>query len=94
MGRTKKIGRAGRFGARYGTKEKHTTAAIESEEKKKHQCPVCKKMKLKRIAAGIWECRGCHAKIAGGAYVPKKEKFVESVGEKNDLQVSEMREGS
>ena len=77
MGRTKKVGTTGRFGPRYGRRAKVLLAKIEKQQKQKHQCPVCKKMKLKRVAAGIWECRGCHAKMAGGAYVPKTEKVGE-----------------
>jgi len=75
MSKTKKVGTTGRFGPRYGRKIKVRLAKIEKEQKQKHQCPVCKKFKLNRIAAGIWECKGCHAKIAGGAYTPKTQKI-------------------
>ncbi len=73
MGRTKKVGTTGRFGPRYGRKPKLLLLKIEKEQKRKHQCPSCKKMKLKRVAAGIWQCSGCDSKITGGAYVPKAE---------------------
>ena len=83
MGRTKKVGTAGRFGSRYGTREKYLLTAIEKQQKQKHQCPVCKKMKLRRVAAGIWQCRACNTKIAGAAYVPRREELkTEEVGEK------------
>ncbi len=77
MGRTKKVGTTGRFGPRYGRRAKVLLGKIEKEQKKKHQCPVCKKMKLKRVAAGIWQCKGCDAKMTGGAYTPVAKKEVE-----------------
>lgn len=74
MGRTKKVGITGRFGPRYGKKQKLLLAQVETQQKQKHQCPVCKKIKLKRVAAGIWQCASCNSKIAGGAYVPVVER--------------------
>ncbi len=59
-----------RFGARYGTKPKVKFAQIEVQQRAKHKCPSCLKPAVKRLAAGIWECRGCHSKFAGKAYTP------------------------
>jgi large subunit ribosomal protein L37Ae len=70
MGRTKKVGTTGRFGVRYGTRVKKKLRPIEAEQKRPHMCPECKRMSLKRVTAGIWECKKCGAKIAGGAYKP------------------------
>ena len=81
MGRTKKVGSMGRFGTRYGRRVKVLLGEIEKKQKQKHQCPMCKKFKLKRVAAGIWECKGCGTKMSGGAYVPKTEKLGEKIGE-------------
>lgn len=39
--------------------------------KKKHICPYCERPALKRVAAGIWYCKKCKVKFAGGAYTPK-----------------------
>lgn len=72
MAKTKKVGSAGRYGVRYGRKTKETVRKIEELQKQKHVCPVCKKKSVKRIAAGIWQCKTCKAKFAGPAYVPKK----------------------
>ena len=70
MARTKKVGSAGRFGPRYGLKIRRRILKIEQKQRKKHECPSCSKKALKRIACGIWQCKKCGAKFAGGAYTP------------------------
>ncbi len=69
--RTKKVGSTGRFGPRYGTRTKKVVRVLEKEQKKRHLCPKCERYALKREAAGIWVCRKCGAKMAGGAYLPR-----------------------
>lgn len=59
----------GRFGARYGAKIRQAVADIEAQRTKK--CPNCLKDGLKRVSAGIWECKKCGYKFAGKAYKPK-----------------------
>ena len=66
-----------RFGARYGRRVKHRLAEIEKVQKGKHQCPYCRNLKVKRIAAGIWKCGKCGAKFTGKAYSIKKEIILE-----------------
>jgi len=68
---TKKIGSAGRFGARYGAKQKKVVAQLEKLKKESKVCPFCERKSLKRIAPGIWYCKKCKTKFAGGAYFPK-----------------------
>ena len=68
---TKKVKSAGRYGIRYGKKIRDKTASVESKSRAIHKCPSCLKKGLKRQAAGIWTCRNCNLKIAGGAYSPK-----------------------
>jgi len=70
MGKTKKIGPAGRFGARYGLKIRKKIIEIETIQRAKHKCPNCLKLRLKRLSAGIWMCSSCGLKIAGKAYEP------------------------
>jgi large subunit ribosomal protein L37Ae len=70
MVKTKKLKSAARFGARYGKKIKTLVATVESRSRAKHVCPACGRKALKRVSAGIWLCRKCGKKIAGGAYSP------------------------
>ncbi|OLS19897.1 MAG: 50S ribosomal protein L37Ae [Candidatus Heimdallarchaeota archaeon LC_3] len=69
MGKTKKMGITGRFGARYGSTLRKRVKAIEEVQKQWHNCPSCKSKRVKRISIGIWECRFCKYKFAGGAFL-------------------------
>ena len=87
-----KLGSVKRFGARYGRKPKEKFAKIEKEQRKLHKCPYCNKVKVKRIAVGIWYCRKCNAKFAGKAYsvskkIITKEEILET-GIKEEAEVS------
>ena len=73
MGRTKKVGSTGRFGARYGAGVRKKVLNVEKRKKRVYVCPVCKKRALKWKALGIWECSSCGTKIAGGAWEPISE---------------------
>ncbi len=68
MTSTKKIGAAGRFGARYGRKLKKKLSEIEVIQRKKQKCPYCLKFGVKRLATGIWCCGKCSSKFTGKAY--------------------------
>jgi large subunit ribosomal protein L37Ae len=70
MGRTKKIGAAGKFGPRYGTKLRKLVSDVERKLKQPHKCPSCGAMKVQRVSTAIWQCGRCGVKIAGAAYVP------------------------
>ncbi|MEK6812981.1 MAG: 50S ribosomal protein L37ae [Nanoarchaeota archaeon] len=63
-----KRGPAGRFGARYGASLRRKVQEVEEKLKAQKQCPDCKKLTLKRIASGIWQCNTCNLKFAGNAY--------------------------
>ncbi|MBC7218578.1 MAG: 50S ribosomal protein L37ae [Hadesarchaea archaeon] len=71
MPRTKKIGSAGRFGPRYGTKVRKLVVEVEKKLKQEYKCPKCGAMKVRRTGSAIWQCRRCGVKFAGGAYTPK-----------------------
>ena len=68
--RTKKMGVAGKFGARYGRKITKSFSKIENLKKDKPVCPNCMKKTVKRQSSGIWQCRRCGHKFAGKAYKP------------------------
>ncbi|MBI5391380.1 50S ribosomal protein L37ae [Candidatus Woesearchaeota archaeon] len=70
MGKTKKVGTAGRYGVRYGLKLRNKLLEVERKQKIKHECPKCHKLQLKRLAVGIWACRKCNHQFAGRAYWP------------------------
>ncbi len=75
MAKIKKgLGSIKRFGARYGRTVKLKLAKIEKEQKKKHKCPYCNSMQVKRLSAGIWFCKKCKAKFTGKAYTLAKEE--------------------
>lgn len=69
----KKKNSAKRFGPRYGKKIRENISEAERDSNKPQECPECGKKKLEKKSAGIWKCRSCGAKIAGGAFKPKTE---------------------
>ena len=71
MGNTKKVGTAGRFGARYGVRIRKRLLRVENKAKEPYACPFCGFARTKREAAGLFVCRKCNAKFTGGAYVPE-----------------------
>ncbi len=68
--RTKKAGIVATFGARYGTSVRKKYKKAAESSRKKYQCPKCTYSSVKRISSGIWQCRHCKYKFAGGAYQP------------------------
>ncbi|VVB94706.1 50S ribosomal protein L37Ae [uncultured archaeon] len=62
---------AGRFGTRYGVKNRKLVADIEGKMHADYTCSKCGAIKLKRIASGIWKCTKCEATFTGGSYVPQ-----------------------
>jgi len=94
MEKEERLGSAKRFLARYGSKPKHKFAQIEKEQRKKHQCPYCNNVAVKRIAVGIWHCRKCNAKFTGKAYSVSKtisfEKTPVKAEEKPKIEEKEL----
>lgn len=67
----KKIGLAGGFSARYGTVTRRQYVEIVTGLRGKHECPRCMFRTVKRWSVGVWHCRKCGYKFAGGAYTPR-----------------------
>ena len=76
-----KLGAVKRFGARYGTKTKLKFSKIETEQRKLHKCPYCNKVAVKRVSAGIWNCKKCDTKFTGKAYSVSKKIVAKETGE-------------
>jgi len=72
--KTQDLKSAKRFGARYGRALKLKVANIEKLQHSNQKCPKCMKLKVKRIASGIFVCSGCGSKFADRAYVVSKSK--------------------
>ncbi len=71
MGRTRKVGIAGRYGSRYGYTLRKRVREVLEKRYADHKCPFCGvKGKIKRVSVGIWICKKCGTKFAGGAYIP------------------------
>jgi len=70
MTKTKSVGVVGRYGTRYGVSVRKRTKEIEEGVRAYHLCPRCQAKRLKRLSKGVWLCRKCGHKVAGGAYRP------------------------
>ena len=64
-------GSSGRFGPRYGRFVRKRVSDMEKISKAAHRCPRCDVMAIRREGTGIWGCRKCGFKFAGGAYQPQ-----------------------
>lgn len=67
----RKMGLAGGFGARYGTVARRQYVEIVAGLRSRHECPRCRFSSVRRWSVGVWHCRKCGYKFAGGAYTPK-----------------------
>jgi len=64
-------GSAGRFGPRYGRFIRKRVTETEMISRAAHRCPRCDTIAVRRVGTGIWACRKCGFKFAGGAYTPQ-----------------------
>jgi large subunit ribosomal protein L37Ae len=55
---------------RYGRKIRKQWRIMTERAKAAYECPSCGKQKLKRVGHGLWVCKACGFKMAGGAYEP------------------------
>ena len=68
--RTQKSGSTARFGARYGVSVRRRAGSALKKKSRHCTCPVCHYQKVRRKAAGIWECRKCEHTFTGGVWEP------------------------
>ena len=68
--KVKKVGPAGSFGSRYGTVARRRYAEVVAGMRIPHECPRCHVRAVRRLTVGVWSCRKCGVKFAGGAYLP------------------------
>jgi len=60
--------------AKFGARIRKLADAADATRKAWHECPKCRKRKLKHGQTyAVWKCRSCGATIAGGAYSPHTE---------------------
>lgn len=45
------------------------------KQKQTYKCENCLSMSLIRLRSGIWTCKTCKVKCAGGAYEPQSENL-------------------
>ncbi|MFP4045672.1 MAG: 50S ribosomal protein L37ae [Candidatus Aenigmatarchaeota archaeon] len=64
-------GSSGRYRSRYGKKIRDKISEIEEGQKSSYACPECGEEAVVREAKGIWKCKKCGEKFAGGAWKPK-----------------------
>ena len=78
MATATKYGSVKRFGARYGRRVKEQYGKIEKQRAEMSMCPYCRKADMKRLSSGIWSCKKCNIKLAGGAYTVERIVKVET----------------
>lgn len=90
MAKTKKVGSSGKFGTRYGMRLRRKWLEVDKKQRVLHECPVCSRKAVKRISTGIWSCKKCGTKFAGGAYLPSTtiaktiERVIKRVSEEEE----------
>ena len=68
--RTQKSGATARFGARYGVSVRRRAGSAIAKKSKFYTCPKCQYPKVRRQVSGIWDCKKCNYKFAGGVWEP------------------------
>ncbi|CAL1171792.1 unnamed protein product [Cladocopium goreaui] len=68
--RTKKVGITGKYGTRYGASLRKIIKRYDIQQRARYMCSFCGKENVKRVAGGIWKCKGktCGKIMAGGCW--------------------------
>lgn len=74
----RRVGSAGRFGARYGRISRKRVADIERLMRQDHACPSCEAQAVSRDGTGVWECGRCGYRFAGGTFLPRTPAGMEA----------------
>jgi large subunit ribosomal protein L37Ae len=56
------------LGAKYGGTLRKRYARVYNVLKEARECPSCSSMRLARSSSGVWTCKSCGYRVAGGAY--------------------------
>lgn len=56
------------LGQKYGGTLRKRYSRIFRGLKTARECPSCSSMRLARSSSGIWTCKSCGYRVAGGAY--------------------------
>jgi large subunit ribosomal protein L37Ae len=59
-----------RLRTRGGMSVRKQWTRITQSVRRRHRCPRCSSISVKRDSVGIWECGKCGYRFAGGAYQP------------------------
>nr|MCK4930314.1 50S ribosomal protein L37ae [Nanoarchaeota archaeon] len=81
-----------RLGSRYGRTVRFKLGKIEAEQRKKHKCPYCNYVKVRRVSAGIWHCKKCGATFTNKAYTVGKISPIKQVIEKEEVPKASKKE--
>ncbi|MHA2090595.1 MAG: 50S ribosomal protein L37ae [Candidatus Kariarchaeaceae archaeon] len=84
--RTKKVKASGRYGVRYGSKLRKRIREIDTTAKGSHRCPRCRLYTVRKESVGIWGCRKCKYKYAGGAWTPLTNSGRRAIGVAKQIQ--------
>ncbi len=77
--KTRKVGIAGKFGARYGSVVRERWKRLTDQQKGIQKCPKCEsRIRNMRKEVGVWECKRCGAKFTGGAWAPTTDRGKQS----------------
>ena len=68
--RTQKAGATARFGPRYGVSVRRRAGSAMAKKSRWYTCPKCHYVKVRRKAAGIWDCKKCDYTFSGGVWEP------------------------
>mmetsp|Transcript_20206 Transcript_20206/g.55068 ORF Transcript_20206/g.55068 Transcript_20206/m.55068 type:complete len:101 (-) Transcript_20206:88-390(-) len=68
---TKRVGITGKYGTRYGASLRKISKKYEIQQHARYACTFCGKENVKRLAAGIWQCKSktCRKTMAGGCWL-------------------------